>query len=149
MTKFDRINTCVGIILTTLSLLVAFYFGYVNAGLQKKLLTYEQAGKIYMAKLSGDSLVLQSVGDKTAMPTDLTVTPLFSNETGELSQGRTVHIPITKSDITDFGRIVTLPRVLKIICNPKLDKGSDCETIRNLEVRFKINGTADMDVLSL
>ena len=119
-------------ILLMIAFSAAAYAGYENHSLNRQLASYQSID--YVAELDSDSLVLQSVGDEIAMPTDFTVTPLFADET----KGRTVHIPITKSDITDRDRIVTVPRILKIICDPKLDKGPDCSTIKELEVKFKI-----------
>jgi hypothetical protein len=119
------------LILPVIALSAATYAGYKNHRLNLQLASYQNIA--YAAEMDGDSLVLQSLSTRFAIPTDLTVTPLFANET----KGRAVHIPITKSGITDRGRIVTVPRILKIICDPKLDKGSDCSTIRNLEVRLK------------
>ena len=85
------------LILPVIALSAATYAGYKNHRLNLQLASYQSIA--YAAKMDGDSLVLHSFSTRSAIPTDLTVTPLFANET----KGRAVHIPITKSDITDRG----------------------------------------------
>ena len=101
------------LILPVIALSTATYAGYKNHRLNLQLASYQNIA--YAAEMDGGSLVLHSLSTQSAIPTDLTVTPLFANET----KGRAVHIPITKSDITDRGRIVTVPRILKSICDPQ------------------------------
>ena len=66
-------------ILPLIAFSTAAYAGYENHRLNLQLANYQSIA--YPAEMDGDSLVLHSLSTRSAMPTDLTVTPLFADQT--------------------------------------------------------------------